>query len=149
MSKVTAERHETPSGPRYIFRCEHGHAHEARHDAATCQPSATLPATLPWGPAWASDLTPSSITPGPWRAMPDGYIVSEDGEGCLVARVETENAASQAVVDADARAIAEVPAMLALLRAMTAHADRHNTRDPQNISEARALLARVRGVEGR
>jgi hypothetical protein len=104
---------------------------------------------------------PTSLTPGPWTFDFDEHahnyeITTGQPHGGFVEMVATVSLFTEyggpknpTQAEADARAIAEVPAMLALLRAMTAHADRHNTRDPQNISEARALLARVRGGEGR
>lgn len=184
MGKVTAERHDTPSGRRYIFRCENGHVHEARQEAANCwavdrqddtergdydgelerDDRERCPAShqndgddicarcgtdLQEGTAESVAPAVPSITPGLWSydtLTPAGGAYSIWTGGVRIAVVDTRPLAVKHQEKANARAIAEVPAMLAKLRQfVTVTPDTDPIVMFALVEQTRALLARVEG----
>ena len=96
----------------------------------------------------SNQLNQYGITPGPWKLNKAGCLSShgmptiEKRNGHLIASMSERNAAN-------ARAIAEVPAMIEALENLIEFSDRYcpqSTGRDLYMNEARAILARIKGA---
>lgn len=84
-------------------------------------------------------------TPGPWVARKDGTVQPYPGTGCIASCSLRGN---HLEMMANARAIAEVPAMIKALREIYVDDDGDGYCSAEHAREVRAILARIDGGAG-